>query len=146
MSPGLPGPRIKRLIAFSVIVGLVVVAVIVAAGWWVPKAQFACNATPWGPSTARDAAEGFVASLVEQDATQACSVTSSRFNKGALPDLLKSASKTLGDPDRTDEISISLGEQMGSGIDVSLQTSTGELKLGIKALASQWRIISVGEE
>ncbi|QXT64153.1 hypothetical protein [Tessaracoccus palaemonis] len=121
-------------------------AAIVAFGWWAPKAEFACNATPWGPPTARDAAEGFAASLVEQDAAHACSVTSSRYDKDGLSDLLESASKTLGDPDSTEEITVSLGEQMGSGVDVSLQTPTGELTLGVQAHAYQWRVISVGEE
>lgn len=146
MSLGLPGLRVKRIIAFSLLSGLVGVVAIIGVGWWVPKAQFGCDGSPWGPSTARDAAEGFAGSLVEQDITRACSVVMSRYDKNSLQDLLKSASNALGDPDGTEEIAISLGEQMGSSVTVSLRTATGELDLGVVASANQWRVASVGKE
>ena len=142
----LPGLRVKRIIAFSIFLVLIAVVAIIGVGWWVPKAQFGCDGSPWGPSTARDAAEGFVGSLVEQDVARTCSVVSSRYDKNSLQDLLKSASNALGDPDSADEVAISLGEQMGSSVAVSLRTATGELGLGIVASANQWRVASVGEE
>ena len=143
MSSIASGVRARRFAIASTVAGLLVLAAMAAVSWWAPKAQFACNTSPWGPSTAQEAAEGFAASIVEKDGALACAVTTSRFTEASALDLMKTASASLRDPSSAAEITVTLGEQMGATTPASLQTAAGEIHLDIQAHAGQWRVLSV---
>ncbi|WP_231979455.1 hypothetical protein [Tessaracoccus coleopterorum] len=53
---------------------------------------------------------------------------------------MKTSAASLGDPRNTDEITISLGEQMGAITPATLQTAQGELRLDVQSYGNQWRV------
>lgn len=133
----------RRLPAILIVVGLVALCGIIAASWWIPKAAFACNGVPWGPSSAQEAAEGFAESVVAGDEEGVCSFTSSSLASDSGMNVVKAAAETLGHPARAADITITLSEQMGSTTTATLRTTSGEVALNVQAHAGQWRVIHV---
>lgn len=133
--------RVPRIVWITVAaVAMVAASVGFYVDWWAPKAQFACNGTPWGPRSPEAAAELLVASVIKQDTSMACRAVTSGYDRSTLDATLNEWLIALGTPERTEEIAVVLGEQMGSSTPVTLEGPGGVVQLDVESLAGQYRI------
>lgn len=119
-----------KLVLLTLAAALLVACLVLAwSAWWSPKTQFSCNGVPGGAESREQAAGEFVQALSQNDPRAVCRIITNRLDTEDLTTVVQDLRRDLGDPSRPEQITISLGGELGSSSPLLLRSGDYEVEV-----------------
>lgn len=109
--------------------------------WWIPRTAFSCDGLPRGASSPAAAAQEFTSALVDSDTSAMCGVMVDKLSDAQLTALATELRQKLGEPTRTDQVTVRIGEQGGSSFPLTLEGPGGAVDLSVHSFMGWYRVV-----
>lgn len=109
--------------------------------WWIPRTAFSCDGLPRGASSSAAAAQEFTSALVDSDTSAMCGVMVDKLSDAQLAALATELRQKLGEPTRTDQVTVRIGEQGGSSFPLTLEGPGGAVDLSVHSFMGWYRVV-----
>lgn len=109
--------------------------------WWIPRTAFSCDGLPRGASSPAAAAQEFTSALVDSDTSAMCGVMVDKLSDAQLTALASELRQKLGEPTRTDQVTVRIGEQGGSSFPLTLEGPGGAVDLSVHSFMGWYRVV-----